>query len=106
MKLGLGYQISDVGGSGVSNGSLLDSQDVTEECPARGFVDGKNLLPGDITGVILQVNKEVLFVGERLQCWRLGAGEFALCVEYQLAHCGSIPASGNVAVEKAFAILT
>ena len=58
MKLGLGYQISDVGGSGVCNCSLLDSQDVTEGCPARGFVDSTNLLPGDVTGVILQVNKE------------------------------------------------
>ena len=80
---------------------MLDSQDVSEECPARGFVDGTNLLPGDITGVILQVDEEALFVGERLQCWWLGAGELAICVEYQLAHRGSIPASGDVAVEKA-----
>ena len=66
MKLGLSHQVSDVGGLGVSNCSLLNSQDVSEECPARGFVDGTNLLPGDITGVILQVNKEALLVGERL----------------------------------------
>ena len=52
MKLGLGHQVSDVGGTGVSNGGLLDSQDVSEECPACGLVDGTNLLPRDVTGVI------------------------------------------------------
>ena len=60
MKLSFGDEISDVGGSGVGNGGLLYSQDVLEEASIRGLVDGTSVLSGDITRVILQMDKEAL----------------------------------------------
>ena len=103
MKLCFGDEISDVGGSGVGNGGLLYSQDVSEEASTRGLVDGTSVLSGDITRVILQMDEEALLVvGRRPQRGRLGAGELSVSVEDVLAHDGSIPASGDVAVEEAF----
>ena len=66
MKLCFGDKISDVGGSGVGNGGLLYSQDVSEEASTRGLVDGTSVLSGDITRVILQMDEEaLLIVGNR-----------------------------------------
>ena len=102
MKLCFGDEISDVGGSGVGNGGLLYSQDVSEEASTRGLVDGTSVLSGDITRVILQMDEEALLVvGRRPRRGRLGAGELSVSVEDVLAHDGSIPASGDMAVEKA-----
>ena len=102
MKLGLRHHVPNVFRSGVGNCRLLDVEEVLEQVSTVEAVERSRSVLAHVTWVVLHVNKEPLFVSERL--WR-GGGQGLLTklgvgCEDVLLHGGLGPASGNVAVKQ------
>ena len=102
MKLGLRHHVPNVFRSGVGDCRLLDVEEVLEQVSTVEVVERSRGVLAHVTWMVLHVNKESLFVRERL--WR-GSGEGLLAKlgvgrEDVLLHGGLGPASGNVTVKQ------